>query len=182
MDDKLESIEKKVGRNYDSPPLHLWQPDLSGDIDIRIDREGRWFHEDVEIERESIVRLFASILRREDDGEYYLVTPGEKWRIQVDLLPLIVTDVEYLPGDPANPVLKATLNTGKSITVDGEHSLYLEERFEDIAAIHLPQGLAALFSRGAWYRLVEMAEPIAGKTCVVSSGEVFPLERNPGKR
>ena len=180
MDDKLESIEKKVGRNFDSPPLHLWQPELSGDIDIRIDRGGRWFHEGGNIERESIVRLFASILRREDDGEYYLVTPGEKWRIQVDLLPLIVTDIESLPGDLANPVLKATLNTGKSITIDGEHSLYLEERFEDIPAIHLPHGLAALFSRGAWYRLVEMAESIAGKTCVVSAGEVFPLERNPG--
>jgi hypothetical protein len=181
MDDKLKSIEQKVGRNFDSPPLHLWHPDLSGDIDIRIDREGRWFHEGVRIERESIVRLFASILRREDDGEYYLLTPGEKWRIRVDLLPLMVTDIERLPGDGAIPTLRATLNTGKSVTVDSQHALYLEERFEDIPAIRLPHGLAALFSRGAWYRLVEMAEPIEGKTCVVSAGEVFPLERNPGK-
>ena len=177
MDDKLTAIEKKVGRNFDSPPLHLWHPELSGDIDIRIDREGNWFHESVKIERKSIVRLFASILRREDDGEYYLVTPGEKWRIRVDLLPLMVTDIEWSQADGKESALLATLNTGKTIVVDAGHALYLEDRMEDIAAIHLPHGLAALFSRSAWYRLVEMAEQRPEGVCVTSAGETFPLER-----
>jgi hypothetical protein len=176
MDDKLQSIEEKVGRNYDSPPLQLWQPELSGDIDIRIDRGGNWFHEGGKIEREAIVRLFASILRREEDGEYYLVTPGEKWRIQVDLLPLIVSDIAVVSSAAEQPRLEATLNTGKHIAIDAEHPLYLEKRMESIAAIHLPHGLSALFSRSAWYRLVEMAENINGTACVVSAGEVFPLE------
>ena len=81
MKDPLESLEHQVRkpRDFQDPPLDLWQPDLSGDIDIRIDREGRWYHEGDEIKRESLVQLFASILRREEDGEYYLVTPAEKW-------------------------------------------------------------------------------------------------------
>jgi hypothetical protein len=74
------------------------------------------------------------------------------------------------------PRLEATLNTGKHIAIDAEHPLYLEKRMESIAAIHLPHGLSALFSRSAWYRLVEMAENINGTACVVSAGEVFPLE------
>lgn len=184
MDKPLEAIERKIGRNYDSPPLHLWHPPLSGDIDIRIDREGNWFHEGAKIERESIVKVFASILRREDDGDYYLVTPGEKWRIQVDMLPLMVTDIEWSTGQGREPVLQATLNTGKLVSVDSEHRLYLEPAMEDIAAIQLPHGLAALFSRNAWYRLVEMAEiregvpqgVAEGRACIVSAGETFPLE------
>ena len=83
MGTELENIEKQLtgGRNYDAPPLHLWHPELSGDIDIHITSDGSWYHEGAKITREAIVRLFASILRREEDGEYYLVTPGEKWRI-----------------------------------------------------------------------------------------------------
>ncbi len=176
MNDTLLAIGKKVGRNYDSPPLHLWDPPLSGDIDIRIDKEGRWVHEGVEIERDSIVRLFASILRREDDTEYYLVTPGEKWRIEVEALPLLVIDVDKVKGDSPEEVIEATLNTGKRVTIGSEHELYLENAHDNIAAIRLDHGLCALFNRSAWYRLVEMSEQIEGRACVASAGEVFPIE------
>jgi hypothetical protein len=178
MNEKLEDIEKSVGRNFDSPPLHLWHPELSGDIDIRIDREGKWFHEDVKIERDSIVRLFANILRREDDGEYYLVTPGEKWRIKVDLLPLIVTDIAWSSDETPEPVLQATLNTGKCYAINADQPLYLEPAMDYIAAIRLPHGLAALFSRNAWYNLVDMAQSTAGRSTVTSAGQLFQLERS----
>jgi hypothetical protein len=176
MVDPLKTIAEKAGRDFDSPPLHLWHPELSGDIDIKIDREGKWTHEGAPIERQSIVRLFASILRREDDDEYYLVTPGEKWRISVDVLPLIVTDVEHVEEEPGKASLQLTLNTGKKVTVDSEHSLYLEQAMEDIAAVKLPHGLAALFSRNAWYRLVDMAQIEEGRACVHSGSEIFYLQ------
>lgn len=176
MVDTLQTIAKKAGRNFDSPPLHLWHPPLSGDIDIQIDKEGKWTHDGAPIERESIVRLFASLLRREDDDEYYLVTPGEKWRIRVDVLPLIVTDVEQVQEAPGKAFLQLTLNTGKKVSVDSEHSLYLEPAMENIAAVKLPHGLAALFSRNAWYRLVDMAQIEEGRACVHSGTEVFYLE------
>jgi hypothetical protein len=176
MDKQLTELVKKAGRNFDAPPLHLWQPEFSGDIDINIDRDGVWFHEGGRIDRDAIVRLFAAILRREEDGHYYLVTPGEKWRIRVAVLPLIITDVEYSSGGPDAGVLMATLNTGKTVAIDSEHPLYLEPAAENIAAIKLPHGLAALCSRATWYRLVEMAETIDGRACVKSGAENYFLE------
>ena len=159
MGNDLDSLEQQVSgrRNFDAPPLHLWHPPLSGDIPIVIRADGSWYHDGGLISRESLVRLFASILRREDDGEYYLVTPGEKWRIEVELHPLIVTDVSSEEeGDSA--VLYATLNTGKRVAIGSEHPLFLEPTVGDAAAIELDHGLTALFSRAAWYRLVELSD------------------------
>lgn len=155
MNDKLDTIEKQlgVGRNFDSPPLHLWCPDFSGDIPIVIASDGTWFHEGDPILRESLVRLFASILRREKDGEYYLVTPTEKWRLEVEMHPLVVTDVE-MDGD----LLSLTLNTGRKLQAGDGHPLFLEPRLDDVAAVHLWHGLTAIFSRNAWYRLVDLAD------------------------
>jgi hypothetical protein len=127
---------------------------------------------------DELTNFLASNLRREGDGLYYLVTPGEKWRIRVDVQPLVVTDIEWSSVAELPPQLSATLNTGKTVTLDATHPLYLEPKMDNIPAIRLPHGLAALFSRSAWYRLVEMSEQIDGTTCVVSAGEVFPLEAN----
>ncbi len=164
MANDLESITQQFQgrRDFDSPPLQLWNPELSGDIAIRIARDGSWFHNGGPIRRDSLRNLFASILRREDDGEYYLVTPVEKWRIEVDLHPLIVTDAEITGGN-----LQLTLNTGKVITVGDEHQLFLDPSVDNVAAVTLWHGLTALFSRSAWYRLVAYADQdglIAGDT------------------
>lgn len=163
MTDELDSISRQVEgrRNFDSPPLHLWNPDLSGDIAIRIARDGTWYHDGDPIVRESLRNLFASILRREDDDEYYLVTPVEKWRIEVESHPLVVNDVERV-GDE----LELTLNTGRVVTVSDEHPLFIDGAVDNVAAVSLWHGLTALFSRNAWYRLVELADD----TGTVSSG------------
>ncbi|WP_222711507.1 DUF1285 domain-containing protein [Parahaliea aestuarii] len=156
----------KAGRNFDEPPLEKWHPPLSGEIDIVIRSDGSWWHEGDPIERPEIVRLFATILRREDDGEYYLVTPGEKWRLQVESHPLLITEIDRV-GDE----LVATLNTGKRVVLDREHGLFLDPDCEGVAGIQLNHGLTALCSRAAWYRLVEMAEG-EGDELLVWSGDV----------
>ena len=167
----IESLEAQVKarRNYDSPPLHLWDPELSGDIAIRIDRGGNWFHEGAAIERESLVRLFASILRQENDGEYYLVTPVEKWRIEVALHPLQLTDIDVLQKG-REQVLQATLNTGKQIEVSQQSPLFLDPEAEGVAVLQLSHGVTALCTRSAWYRLVALAQP-AGGDLILKSGE-----------
>ncbi|KAA1193136.1 DUF1285 domain-containing protein [Pseudohalioglobus sediminis] len=161
MATNIEGIAAQVegGRNFDSPPLERWHPPLSGDIAIRITADGTWYHDGDPIRRESLRNLFASILRREQDGEYYLVTPVEKWRIEVELHPLIVVDVEQ-----AGDSLELTLNTGKRVAVGQEHPLFLESRLDNVAAVELWHGLCAVFSRSAWYRLVEMAD-LDGNLC-----------------
>ncbi|MEQ9464046.1 MAG: DUF1285 domain-containing protein [Haliea sp.] len=177
MADVLDALasQARKARNFDNPPLERWHPPLSGDIDIRIAADGSWYHEGRVIAREAIVRLFASILRREEDGEYYLVTPGEKWRIQVDLHPLIVTEINTRK-DAEHPLLLARLNTGREVPIDREHPLFLEPAVGDVAAMVLPHGLSALLSRAAWYRLVESAEEREGRLQVTSAGEWFPLQ------
>ena len=90
----LSELEGLLRDQPRKPPLEKWQPALSGDIDIRIDSRGDWYHEGTQIQRQPLVNLFASILRREADGDYYLLTPVEKWRIRVDDAPLIAVDME----------------------------------------------------------------------------------------
>jgi hypothetical protein len=170
MDDSLGSITAKLetSRNYDSPPLHLWQPPLSGDIPIQINAQGDWYHEGSKIVRDSLVRLFANILRREEDGDYYLVTPTEKWRITVEQHALLVTDVDALDVDGVQR-LEATLNTGKRVQVSEQQPLFLDDEAGEVAALKLPHGLTAVFTRAAWYRLVDMAD-VEGDFAVLKSG------------
>ena len=78
--DGLAAAAAVTGEGRGLPPVHLWNPPNCGDIDIRIARDGLWFHEGTPIGRAPLVRLFSTILRRDPDG-YWLVTPVEKMRI-----------------------------------------------------------------------------------------------------
>lgn len=172
MSQGLEAVEKAASkaRNYQDPPLEKWDPPLSGEIDIEIDSEGQWYHEGAPIRRDAIVRLFASILRREADGHYYLVTPGEKWRIRVQRHPLMITDCDFRDGS-----LEVTLNTGRSWRVNQQRPLYLDAACDNVAVVALPHGLSALCTRAAWLRLVDMAEEREGVPGVSSDGVWFSL-------
>jgi hypothetical protein len=173
MTDRLESLAGSVpsAAQKSPPPLERWHPPLSGDIDIRIAADGSWYHEGGRIRRAPLVALFASILRREDDGDYYLVTPVEKWRIQVELHPLVVTEINR-----RDDTLYARLNTGTEVAIGADNALFLEPALDDVAAIHLPHGLSAVLTRAAWYRLVESAEARDGRLQVHSAGVWFPLQ------
>lgn len=76
------------------PPVERWNPPLSGDMDLRITRDGAWRYEGALIQREALVRLFASILRCDEDGHHYLITPVEKWRIRVDDAPFLAVRLD----------------------------------------------------------------------------------------
>jgi len=172
----LDSLEAQLNhrRDYDSPPLQLWHPDCNGDIPIHIDSRGDWYHDGDKIERYSLVRLFASILRREEDDEYYLVTPAEKWRITVERHALRIIDFSIVPGADGQ-MLEACLNTGKRILVGEQHSLYLDPAAGGIAAMHLPHRLTALCTRAAWYRLVETTDSAENRGALRSGNYVFRL-------
>ena len=89
-------------------PLEKWNPSHCGYVDIAIDRYGRWFHEGSEIKRAELVSLFAGLLRREEDGCYYLVTTVEKVEVSVALHPLMVVDATPM-GSGAEQVLALVL-------------------------------------------------------------------------
>ena len=85
----LRDVESSAGRQL--PPVHLWHPETSRDIDMCIHRDGTWSYLGSPIRRDRMVRLFSTILRRDEDERYYLVTPKEKCAITVEDAPFVVT-------------------------------------------------------------------------------------------
>ena len=139
-------------------PLDKWTPDLSGDIDIRVAKDGRWFHEGGEISRKPLLRLFASLVKQEGN-EFFLVTPVEKWRIKVEDTPLHVIS---LVGEPDAEV-SAVLSNGQVELLDSNSGITLTKLDEnDIPVITTAQGLTARFLRSAYYQLLEMGELTEG--------------------
>lgn len=170
--DRIEALLRDQPRR---PPVETWQPPLSGEMDMRIDRRGDWYHEGVRIQRQTLVNLFASILRREDDGHHYLLTPVEKWRIQVEDAPLIAVDADGGgAGDERQWVF--TLNTGERVPLDAAHPLSV--RAGGAAPrpyLQVGRGLCARIDRAVFYRLVDAAEQRGGEYGLRSGGQWFPL-------
>jgi hypothetical protein len=157
-----------------------WNPRHQGEIDISIATDGSWHHEGRRFQRDSMVKLFAGILRREQD-EYYLVTPGEKLRIQVEDAPFVAVLVEQI-NDNGSPAIVFTTNIGERIIVDRAHSLRVE--IDAITQqprpyLQLHDGLEALISRSAFYDLLNLAYEIKrnGVAClaITSMGQEFEL-------
>ena len=137
------------------PPVHLWNPAHCGDIDIRIARDGVWFHDGSPIGRAPLVRLFSTVLRKDADG-FHLVTPVEKLRIQVDDAPFLAVRVDRL-GD----VLRFRTNVGDEVDAGPEHALavrYGQGEDEPAPYLHVRRGLMARLTRPVFYELVDMAE------------------------
>ncbi|MFL1465658.1 DUF1285 domain-containing protein [Marinobacter sp. HN1S83] len=161
MAHKPENIAKQVEQSGDSgkglPPLDKWNPELSGDIDIRITRDGQWIYEGEPLAREAIVRLFSTILRREDDGQYYLVTPVEKWRVQVEDAPLLAHTLQ-VKGQGADQTLYLTTNVGETLAVGNEHPLSVGRypgSDEPRPVVVVRHGLEARLVTAAYYDLAE---------------------------
>lgn len=153
--------------------LATWAPALSGDIPIVIRSDGRWEHAGENIRREGLVRLFASLLRREDDDVYYLVTPVEKWRITVERHALQAIDCDQ-EDSAKGPLWVALLNTGGRCRIGGPFSI----AFGDVNAepfLDLPNRLTAQITRAAWYRLVDAAEINGDEVYIESAGERIVL-------
>lgn len=174
---QIEALQKEHGSR---PPVDKWNPALSGDIDIRIAHDGRWFHEGDEIRRLPLVKLFASILKREGD-DYFLVTPVEKWRIQVEDAPLVVVDFSRRGKGEAQQLAFKT-NTDDIVVADEDHPIKLQKRGEGGVDQLLPylivrDNLPARINRNVYYHLVDMALAEGGDEAVMvrSCGCSFPL-------
>ena len=182
MTDSLLSLAKTLATptsdRASTGPDAAWSPPCTGAIAIRIAADGQWYHEEQPIRRPALVRLFASILRREDDGEFYLVTPVEKLRIQVDDCPFVAVLVD-VEGDE-DKTLRFTLNTGEAVEAGPQHRLWVEQRNgAPLPLLEVRQGLHARVARAVFYDLVARADVLereAGALLVLASqGEVFVL-------
>jgi hypothetical protein len=140
------------------PPVHLWNPPFCGDLDMRIAADGTWFYLGTPIGRPALVRLFSTILKRED-GKHFLVTPVEKVGIVVDDAPFLA--VEMVKEDhPQSRVLRFRTNVDDWVTCDADHRLRFEPSADDglTPYLHVRADLWAKVTRPLYYDLVDIGE------------------------
>jgi hypothetical protein len=161
------------------PPVHLWNPPFCGDLDMRIARDGTWFYQGTPIGRPALVRLFSTILKRED-GKHFLVTPVEKVGIQVEDAPFLAVEMRKEQQDNGR-LLQFRTNVDDWVPCDTAHRL----RFEAAADggltpyLHVRADLWAKVTRALYYDLVDMGEErvVDGHSMfgIVSGGEFFAM-------
>jgi len=180
--DGMVGALKRAGQKG-PPPVHLWNPPYCGEIDMRIAADGTWFYQKTPIGRAALVKLFASVLKREGD-RYFLVTPVEKCGITVDDAPfmaveLAVEDADATAESGSRRFLRFRTNVDDWVTAGPDHPL----RFEPETAtgglkpfLHVRRDLWAKVTRALFYDLVELGEErdIAGTRMFgVASGTEF---------
>ena len=162
------------------PPVHLWNPPFCGDLDMRIARDGTWFYEGTPIGRPALVRLFSTILKREE-GKYFLVTPVEKVGITVEDAPFVAVDFSA-EGAGETQRLTFTTNVGDTALAGPENPLRVArdvQTGEPAPYVHIRAGLEALIDRKSFYRLVELGTHAAHDGAswfgLWSGGQFFPV-------
>jgi hypothetical protein len=177
----LEAITGAVSRaGKGPPPVELWNPPFCGDLDMRIAADGTWFYLKTPIGRPALVKLFASVLKREE-GKYFLVTPAEKCGIRVDDAPFLAVELR-IEDCEAGRVLSFRTNVDDWVVCGPEHAL----RFEPEAGtgglkpyLHVRRDLWAKVTRTLFFDLVELGEEreVDGKAMfgVSSMGMFFSM-------
>lgn len=162
-------------------PVELWDPPISGALDLRIRRDGVWEHEGAPIRRARLVRLFASVLKREGE-RYFLVTPHEKYAIAVEDAPFLAVSLRAEEGPLGRRLLFRT-NIGEEIAAGPAHPLVYRKSAvlgEKAAYLLVRRNLWAMLARAAFYDLVDFGETrsIDGRDVfgVASDGVFFPFE------
>ncbi len=169
------------------PPVHKWKPERKYDLDMRIARDGTWLYQDSPISRERLVKLFSSILRREPNGDYSLVTPVEQARITVEDVPFIAGKLD-VAGEGEAQTLAFTTTLGDVTVAGSDHPMRFEidpDTDEPAPYVHVRGaeggGLEARLSRPVFYELAELGveHDVDGETWfgVWSDGVFFKMQR-----
>ena len=171
------SLPRESGR---LPPVERWNPPFCGDIDMRIAADGTWFYQKTPIGRLALVKLFASVLKREGD-KYFLVTPVEKVGIVVDDAPFLAVEMAASSGE-CGRILEFRTNVDDRVDAGPGHALRFEQQPANGGLkpyLHVRRDLWAKVTRALFYDLVALGEErdIGGKAMfgVVSSGEFFAM-------
>lgn len=177
----LEAIAAGLPReNRGPPPVELWNPPFCGDIDMRIAADGTWFYQKTPIGRLALVKLFASVLKREGD-RHFLVTPVEKVGIVVEDAPFLAVEMKTSRGN-GGQVLEFRTNVDDWVAAGPGHALRFELQSETGGLkpyLHVRRDLWAKVTRALFYDLVALGEErdVDGKAMfgVASQGEFFAM-------
>ena len=178
---RMEAIAAaaRAAQGRGAAPVHLWNPVHCGTLDLVVGADGTWRYQGSVIARPALVKLFATVLRRDPDG-YVLVTPAEKLSITVEDAPFLAVELATEGGGPARR-LRFRTNMDEIVDVGPEHAL----RFEQDAGggfkpyVHVRADLWALAARSAVYDLVDLAEEVGGVLGVWGGGVFYPFRVTP---
>ena len=134
------------------PPVDRWNPERCGHSDMRIARDGTWYHQGAPIDRPAMVRLFSTILRREPDGRHLLVTPAEKLEIDVEATAFRAVEMST-EGEDVERTIAFRLDSGDAVILDAQHPFTLRPS----PRILVRHGLEAELTRSVYYELAEIA-------------------------
>lgn len=180
MPDAMQSLLKAArSSGAGLPPVERWHPEYCGEMDMVIRRDGSWWHEGKRITRQPLSRLFSTILRKDDDGVHYLVTPVEKIAIKVELAPFVAVRVDAT-GEGEAQSLIFTTNFDDLVEAGPDHPI--DVRIDPVTGeptplVRIRGRLDALMSRPVFYELAELAVEHEGVTGVWSGGAFFALEQ-----
>jgi hypothetical protein len=171
--------------NVTKPPLAAGAdnavrlPPICGDFNMRIDRNGTWFYQGSPIGRPALVKLFSTVLRRDADGLFWLTTPVENGRIEVEDAPFIAVEA-LVEGESRSRTIKFRTNVDDIVPLDAEHPLRVafDPTGEPRPYINVRGGLEARLNRAVYYQLVDMGEPADDDGTIFgvwSSGQFFAL-------
>ncbi|MBT27273.1 DUF1285 domain-containing protein [Thalassobius sp. S69A] len=176
----LVASAKAATKGKGLPPVHLWNPPFCGDLDIRIARDGTWFYLGTPFGRPELVRLFSTILRKDDD-KYFLVTPVEKVGITVEDAPFVAVDFD-VTGTGADQTLTFHTNVGDHTTAGPDAPIRVTrdpDTGEPSPYVLVRANLEALIDRKSFYRLVDLGahHPVDGTDWfgLWSGGQFFPI-------
>jgi len=147
------SGSSKSGRAM--PPVELWDPPYCGEIDIEIKANGDWFYNGTIFKRMSLVKLFASVLKKEAD-DYFLVTPVEKVKIRVESTPFILTQWQWL--DESQSIMQVTTNLGDTFILDEQHPMILKNNGGLYVIVR--RNLTAKVHRNVYYQWADIAKEV----------------------
>ncbi|MEM1020891.1 MAG: DUF1285 domain-containing protein [Pseudomonadota bacterium] len=176
---ELRPVVKAIA-DQSLPPVDKWMPTRLIKIPMRIGRDGQWYYQGTPIPRPALVRLFASVLRREPDGDIYLVTPGEKYQIDIDDAPFVAKELT-VSGSGEDQVLAMRTNMDEYVIISEDNALFMDDGGPSVGAspyVHVRGGMNALVSRPVYYELVDLAVPSAADPNVMgvySKGGFFSL-------
>ncbi|MBE0505507.1 MAG: DUF1285 domain-containing protein [Marinospirillum sp.] len=181
--DSLMQLASRIDINpgeKGSPPIHNWHPQRVLDIDLKIDHQGQWLHKGAPFLRTSLVRLFSTLLRKEPDGCYYLITPAEKVRVQVAEVPFLII-AAAVEEQGTNQQIRLETNVSDQLLLDADHPLWVETLAdgEPRPYVRVRDQLDARILPQVFYQLVDLAESVQvnQQTCLQlrSAGHTFLL-------
>lgn len=166
---------KQVGKGF-RPPIENWHPTTVGEMEFLIRRDGVWEHENREIHRTSIAKVFSTILRKES-SDYYLVTPVQKFRVQVEATPFVIKDMEFSGSGKDQQVLLKT-NFDEVVPLDEEHPLSVtpDSQGDPLPLVRVRDELDARILSTVYARFVDLVEdPSADQLKLWSFGQLFEV-------